>query len=69
MLLLQAGHGGQAALGNAQDGAHGVILGRTGQSITAGLAPQAGEVTLLHQPFYDGLQIFFRDVLPIGDLL
>ena len=54
-VLLQAGHRGQAALAQAQDAADGVLLGRFGQALAAGLAAQTGQVALLDKALHDGL--------------
>ena len=68
-VLLQAGHRGQAALAQAQDAADGVLLGRFGQAVAAGLAAQPLQIPLLDKAFYARLQILFRDILSCGDLL
>ena len=44
----------------AQDAADGVLLGRFGQAVAAGLAAQTGQVALPDKALYDGLQILFR---------
>ena len=40
-----------------------------GQAVAAALAAQPFQKAVLHQDFQDVLQIFFRDILPRGDLL
>ena len=52
----------------AQDAADGVLLGRFGQAVAAGLAAQTGQVALLDKALHDGLQILFGNFLPCGDL-
>lgn len=49
--------------------ADGVLLGRFGQAVAAGLAAQTGQVALLDKALHDGLQILFGNFLPCGDLL
>ena len=66
-VLLQAGHRGQAALAQAQDAADGVLLGRFGQTVAAGLAAQTGQEIRPDKELDDTFKILFRYVLPLGD--
>ena len=65
----KAAHGGKAALGQQQDLCHGVLVGGAGQPVAAALAAQTFQKAVLHQHLQDVFQIFFRDLLPFGDLL
>ena len=65
----QAAHRGKAALRQQQDLCHRVLVRAAGQAVAAALAAQPFQKAVLHQDFQDVLQIFFRDILPRGDLL
>ena len=68
-MLVEAGHGREPALGQAQDLTDGVILRGTGQPVAALSAPSALKEPCLGQGTGDLLQILLRNVLPGGYIL
>ena len=68
-MLVEAGHGREPALGQAQDLTDGVILRGTGQPVAALIAARGAQNVGFAQHGHDLLQIFFRDLLPLRDVL
>ena len=66
--LFQTRHGTEAQLRHLENFRCGVILGLSGEPIAAALAPNTGHQALLGQKPHNRLQIFLRNLLPLGNL-
>ena len=66
--VVQARHGRQAALRQPQNVANRVLIGRIGQLVAALVAAVGSEYFRAVENGNDLLQVFFGNVLPLGDV-